>query len=206
MATGDIPRVSAALYLKPSTYSLSSKPPTLHLEITSYHSSPITIFADRLSPEWMLRNGTALLITDLAGDRVVEQIKRKPCRIPPPSGVFVPLTESKLQTLYPEQPLVLAAPFSINFKRQNNSSESEARKDERESSDRPLIPSHKYKVSLSGHRHLPWDSIRWWEYGMKDEVLGTGLDGREVRYGRSPHGTILVDTSQIDTIVFDCTE
>ncbi|KAI1170792.1 hypothetical protein F4777DRAFT_567785 [Nemania sp. FL0916] len=205
MAAENIPRVSATLRLEPCAYSLS-KPPTLHLEITSYHNSPITIFADDLSPEWMLRNGTALIIMDLAGDRVVEQVKRRPCRIPPPSSVSVPLIESKLYTLYPEQPLILAAPFFINPKKQNNSSERDIETDERQSDDQPFIPGHRYKVSLSGHRHLPWDSIRWWEHGTKEEVLRRGPDGREVRYGNSPHGTIAVDISRIHPIVFECTE
>ncbi|KAI0398884.1 hypothetical protein F4802DRAFT_591719 [Xylaria palmicola] len=214
MAIEDIPRLSAMLRLEPATYSLSSEPSTLYLGITSYHNDPITILTENLSPQWMLRNGTALIITDLDNDCVVEQVKRRPCRIPPPTSVSVPLIESHLYTLYPEQPLVLSAPFSVRFKQQNQSPSTStdpaqewgSQTDRRSSSTQPFVPGHSYKVSLSGDRHLQWYSIRWWEYGTKEEVLARGLDRRVVRFGNGPHKPISVDISGINPIIFRCTE
>ncbi|KAI0508762.1 hypothetical protein F5B22DRAFT_619495 [Xylaria bambusicola] len=213
MATDNIPTVSATLRLEPCIYSLSSEPPTLHLEVTSYHNGPVTTLIDNLSPRWMLRNGTALIVTDLVNDCTVEQTKRRPCRIPPPSKTSVPLIESQLCTLYPKQPLLISAPFFIRFRQQSALLHATdpiqavgIEMDERSGNVHPLVPGHKYKVSLSKDEHLRWDSIRWWRYGTKEEVLKRELDGRAVRYGNSPNGVIAVDTSRVAPIVFTCTE
>ncbi|KAI1108450.1 hypothetical protein F5Y14DRAFT_436163 [Nemania sp. NC0429] len=211
MAAEDIPKVSATLRLEPPIYSISSEPSTLHLEVTSHHHSPITILADNLSVHWMLYNGTAFIITDLASNRVVEQIKRVPTRTPLPSRFSVPVLDWQLYTLYPEEPLLLTGPFFLHFK-QLPEKGPEMERDwvsimgGSPSSAQPLLLEHRYMISLSGDEYMRWDKIRWWEYGTKEELLKRGLDGREVTYGAGPHGSISVDTSQIEPIVFKCTE
>ncbi|KAI1179714.1 hypothetical protein F4777DRAFT_396645 [Nemania sp. FL0916] len=218
MATESIPEVSATLRLEPSIYSLSSGPPTLCLELTSHHNCPITIITDRLGPGWMLRNGTALIITDLTSNCIIEQNKRKPCFIPPPPRVSVPLIESHICTLYPDQPQVFSAPFNVKFRhRLQNGSLVESSTlgraqgespdtDRTPSSDPPLVLGHRYMVSLSDDGHLPWHKIRWWEYGTKQELLERGLNGRTVKHGPAPHGGLHVEKLQIKPIIFTCTE
>ncbi|KAI1195864.1 hypothetical protein F5X97DRAFT_326093 [Nemania serpens] len=213
MSAKDLPnlKVSATLRLDPSTYSLSSEPPTLHLEVTSHYYAPITILADNLSLHWMLSNGTALVITDLSNNRIVEQRKRIPSRTPPPPRYPVSVMDWQLHTLFPGQPLLLSGHFSVPFKQsRENYHPGQGCCSEIDRSPsicaHPLIPGRRYKVSLSGDEHMRWDRIRWWQYGTKDELLDGYLDGREVTYGDGPHGSISIDTSRIDPIVFECAE
>lgn len=74
-----------------------------------------------------------------------------------------------------------------------------------------LEPGHRYALRVAGKRRLPWDVIRWWEYGTKEQVLsldgdGAGLDGRRVRFGPGPHEAIMVDSTSIEVVEFQCRE
>lgn len=66
-------------------------------------------------------------------------------------------------------------------------------------------------LQLAGGSRVAWDTVRWWEYGIKEEVLhpegaGEGLDGRKVRFGKGPHEGIVVDATAFKGVVFKCVE
>ena len=66
-------------------------------------------------------------------------------------------------------------------------------------------------LQLAEDERVPWDTIRWWEYGMKEEVLHPegaegGLDGRKVRFGTGPHEGIRLDFTAFRGVSFRCVE
>lgn len=221
METHSIPKISASLSVDPATHLFSSlQAPNLNLKITSHHPNPITIYADDLSPNLMLICG-ALTITDLTTGCMVRQSCQTYCRIPLPSKVAVPLDEHLFHTLLPNTSLILSAPFTRS--RTSSGGKSLAKHDPEYASDRSakrgacgvdgLEPGHRYALSLADKPRFFWNSIRWWEYGTKEQVLhvngdrgGRCLDGRKVKFGPGPHERILVDTASIGFVEFECRE
>lgn len=219
METQSIPKISASLSVDPATHLFSYlQAPNLNLKITSHHPDPITIYADDLSPNLMLICG-ALIITDLTTGCVVRQSCQTHCRIPLPSKVAVLLNECLFHTLLPNTPLTLSAPFTRS--RTSTGGKPLAKHDPEYASDRSakrgacgvdgLEPGHRYALSLAGKPRLTWNSIRWWEYGRKEQILQIdgdkgGLDGRKVRFGPGPHERILVDIASIGFVEFECRE
>ena len=214
MAQSSAPNVSVALGINPSMHSFSdSEVPSLQLTVTSHHSNPITIYADDLSPKLMLTGG-AFVITDLTNGTEVKQSVRTHCRIPPPTKVSVPLIESLFHTLLPDTPLTISTPFTrarsngVPLPKYHTNYEEGIPARSGACGVDGLEAGHRYALSLSGSHRVPWDSIRWWEYGTKEQVLsgedGVGLDGRTVRYGHGPHETIKLDISGIHALVFEC--
>lgn len=66
-------------------------------------------------------------------------------------------------------------------------------------------------LQLAGDSRVPWNTVRWWEYGTKEEVLHPedaegGLDGRKVRFGAGPHEGIVVDSTAFKGLSFTCVE
>ncbi|KAJ9655085.1 hypothetical protein H2201_008883 [Coniosporium apollinis] len=217
METDSIPRISASLSVDPATYSFAnSQAPNLTLTITSHHPDPITIYAEDLSPKLMLTCG-ALTITDLTTGSEVRQSKRTHCRIPPPCKVAVPLNEHVSYTLLLNTPLTLSAPFTRN--RMSTGGKPLAKHDQDYDNDHSakhgacgvdgLESRHRYALSLSSKSRVPWDVIRWWEYGTKEQVLnangdGAGLDGRRVQFSPGPHKAIVVDSSSTGVVELEC--
>lgn len=213
------PKISASLSLSPMTHSYAnSQAPKLNLAITSHHPVPITIYADDLSPRLMLTCG-AFIITDLTTGSEVRQSRSTHCRIPPPSKVAVPLNEQLFHTLLPDITLNLSAPFTRS--RTSNGGEPLAKNNPDYTSDRSakhgacgvdgLEPGHNYALSLASNSRVPWNIIRWWEYGAKEQVLhadgdGSKLNGRGVRFGPGPHEAIMVDSKSIGVVPFQCQE
>jgi hypothetical protein len=65
--------------------------------------------------------------------------------------------------------------------------------------DQLLVPTEKPQI--------PWNSIRWWDYGTRDEILNAPnrrLDGRSVAVGSGPHPTIVIDLKIVTPIHFEC--
>ena len=212
------PIISVSISITPATHSYANQQaPKLSLIVTSQHSEPITIYADDLSPSLMLTCG-AFTITSLTADCDIKQSIRTHCRFEPPSKVTVPLNEQFFHTLLPNDPLTLSAPFT---------------RSRTETGGRPLAKSHPdyashrtarsgacgvdglepddYAIKLASSPRVHWNTIRWWEYGTKEQVLHpdgneSALDGRKVRFGRAPHEAITIDTTSIRAVMFHCRE
>lgn len=213
------PGISVSLSLSPDTYALaSSQIPNLNITITSHYPVPITIYADDLSPSLMLKCG-AFIITSMTTGSEIKQIKSTHCRIPPPSKVAVPLNENLFHTLFPNIPLTLSAPLARN--RTGTSGKPPGKDYLDYTSHRSakygacgidaLEPGHKYALSLASNPRVWWDTIRWWEYGTKEQVLHVNgnenkLDGRRVKFGPGPHEAIQVDRKSIRVVTFQCLE
>lgn len=131
----------------------------------------------------------------------------------------VSLNERLFHILLPNTPLTLSAPFTRS--RTSNSGKPLAKDDPEYTSDHlakhgacgidGLEPGHDYVLSLASKSRVPWDIIRWWEYGTKGQILHSennqcGLDGRRARYGPVPHDAVTVDSTGIGFIVFQCRE
>lgn len=213
------PNISASLSLSPATHSYTnSLAPSLNITVTSHHPEPITIYADDLSPALMLKCG-AFIITDLTTGSEVRQSRSTHCRIPPPSKVVVPLNEQLFHTLLPNTPVTLSAPFTRS--RPSTGGKALAKDDPDYTSHRSakhgacgvdgLEPGHNYILSLASNSRVFWDIIRWWEYGTKEQALHADsdeskLDGRRVSYGPGPHESIMVDSTSIVSVAFQCLE
>ena len=213
------PIILASISITPATHSYANpQAPKLTLIITSQHSDPITIYADDLSPSLMLACG-AFTITSLTNGCEIKQSVRTNCRIPPPSKVTVPLNEELFHTLLPNDPLTLSAPFSRS--RTESGGRPLAKSDPDYASDRTarfgacgvdgLEPGNDYVLSLASTPRVHWNTIRWWEYGTKEQVLHpegneSALDGRKVKFGRGPHEAITIDTTSIRPVTFQCRE
>lgn len=227
-ALAPLPKISISIRIDPSTHSFANPhPPTLHLTTTSHHPSPITIYADDLSPKLMLNCGD-FIITDLTtGGTHIRQSIRTNCRIPPPTKVSVPLNESLFHTLLPNVPLTLSAPFARTGDNPKplskiDSVSAEAETDGRNSNESSaarhgacgvdgLEPGHRYVLSLAIKPRVSWNVVRWWEYGTKEQVLrgdgdGAHLDGRRVKWGPGPHPAIVVDMASVTDVEFECVE
>lgn len=216
MESRSIPKISASLSIDPATHSFAnSQAPNLNLTITSQHTDPITIYADNPSPKTIL-TCAALTMTDLTTGSEVHQEKRTHCRIPPPTRIAVPLIERLFHTLLPNVPLTLSAPFTRDRTRTGGKPLAKHDPDyggnrQRSCGVDGLERGHRYAVSLASKPRVQWYVIRWWEYGTKEEVLrgdgeGGSLDGRQVRYGRGPHESIVMDLTNIAVIEFECQE
>lgn len=219
METHSVPKISASLSVDPTTHFFTtSRAPNLNLTITSHHPEPITIYADDLSPNLMLTCGS-LTITDMTTGCEIRQSCLTHCRIPPPSKVTVLLNEHLFHTLLPNTPLTLSAPFTRS--RTSTGGKPLAKHDPAYASDRSakfgacgidgLEPRHRYALSLANKPRFFWNSIRWWEYGSKEQVIhvdgeGGGLDGRKVKFGPGPHERIVVDSASIGFVEFECRE
>ena len=204
------PKISASISISPTTSSFANPQAlSLNLTILSDHSYPITIYADDSSPALMLKCG-AFIITDLSTGSEVKQSISTHCRIPPPTKVAVPVSENILHTLLPNTPLTLSAPFT--WKHTSTGNKTSATDSTNNTNDRKsklgayvvdgLEPGQGYALSLASKPRIHWTSIRWWEYGTKEEVLRSGLDGRKVRYSPGPHEAIAVDTTGIGAVAF----
>lgn len=219
MDTQSKPKISATISLSSSTHSYtSSQPPSLNLILTSHHPTPVTVYADDLSPSLMLACG-AFTITSLTTGSIIKQSRRTHCRIPPPTKVAVPLLEDLFHTLLPHTPTTLSAPFSRSRK---NTSGKPLAKDDPEYGNDPsarhgacgvdgLEAGEDYVLQLAGDSRVPWNTVRWWKYGTKEEVLHPedaeeGLDGRKVRFGAGPHEAIVVDSTAFKGLSFKCVE
>ena len=213
------PEISVSISITPATHSYASpQAPKLNLIITSHHSDPITIYADDLSPSLMLACG-AFTITCLTTGCEVKQTVRTHCRIPLPSKVPVPLNEQLFHTLLPNHPLTLSAPFSRSRTDTGGRPLPQLHPDY--ASDRRarsgacgidgLEPGNDYVLSLARTPRIPWNIIRWWEYGTHEQVLypdgnESALDGWKVRFSRGPHEAITIDTTSIGVVTFHCRE
>ena len=214
------PIISVSISITPANYSYSNQQaPNLNLIVTSQHPEPITIYADDLSPSLMLVCG-AFTITNLANGCEIEQSVRTNCRFLPPSKVAVPLNEQLFHTLLPNHPLTLSAPFSRS--RAETGGRPLVKSHPDYASDRTarygacgvdgLEPGNHYLLSLASKPRAPhWRTIRWWEYGTREQVLHPNgnestLDARKVRFGRAPHEAIEIDTTSIGIVTFRCWE
>ena len=204
-----LPKILVSLNLDLPVHSFSSdKAPTLTVTITSLHEKPITIYGDELRPNLMITYGAFKLI-DLSTGDVVHHSRRRYCKIPPPTKVEVPLQEELLHTLMPNIPLSLSAPFGLDRKPLAGSDVD--RKDPRASIGAVgvdgLYPGHRYQLLAAEQPGINWNSIHWWEYGTKVEVLNSPSgkpDGREARYGHGPHPAIVIDPKSVSPIEFEC--
>ncbi len=66
-------------------------------------------------------------------------------------------------------------------------------------------------LNLASNPRVSWDIIRWWEYGTKEHVLHaegneSQSDGRAVKFGHGTHDAIMVDSTSIRAIAFQCQE
>lgn len=216
-----IPKISVSIGVEPGTHSFANtQPPSLNLTITSYHPDAITIYADDLSPKLMITCG-AFRITDLTTGTEIQQSVRTHCRIPPPTRIAVPLNESLFHTLLPKNPLILSSPFTRSRTSTGGKPLSKYDPVYTQSSDGSsrhgvcgvdgLEPGHRYALSLASKPRVFWNVIRWWEYGIKEQVLrgrgdGAGLDGRRVKWGPGPHPAIVIDIASEEVAVFECCE
>ncbi len=219
MANHSVLEISASLSVDPAMHSFAnSQAPNLNLTLTSQYPEPISIYADDVSPKLMLTCG-ALNITDATTGSEVRQSVQTHCCIPPPSKVAVPLNEDLFPTLLPNTPLILSTPFTRS--RKSTSGKALAKHDPDYTSDPSakhgacgvdgLEPGHKYVLSLASKPRVPWDIIRWWEYGTKEQVLHkdgdrAGLDGRRVKFGPGRHEAIVVNSARFGFIEFECCE
>lgn len=213
------PIISVSISIAPATYSYTNQQaPKLNLIVTSQHPEPITIYADDLSPSLMLACG-AFTITNLANGCEIKQSVRTHCRIEPPSKVTVPLNEKLFHTLFPNDPLTLSGPFCRSRTEIGGKPLAKTHPDyashRRASSGAcgvdGLEPGNDYLLSLASTPRVHWNIIRWWEYGTQEQVLypdgnESALDGRDVRFGRSPHEAITIDTASIGAVTFRCSE
>ncbi|KAK0514425.1 hypothetical protein JMJ35_003042 [Cladonia borealis] len=214
------PTISVSISITPATHSYANQEaPNLNLIITSHYSEPITIYADDLSPSLMLACG-AFTITCLNNGCEIGQACRTHCRIPPPTKVAVTLNEQLFHTLLPNEPITISAPFSRN--RPETGGKPLAKSDPNYVSDRVrasssasgvdgLEPGNDYVLTLGDSPHVHWKTVRWWEYGTKEQVLHpddkeNALDGRKVKWGRAPHEAIEIDTTSIGPVMFHCRE
>lgn len=215
-----MPTISVSISITPATHSYANQEaPNLNLTTTSHYLEPITIFADDLSPSLMLACG-AFTITCLNNGCEIKQACRMHCRMPPPTKVVVPVIEQLFYTLLPNEPITISAPFSRN--RPETGGKPLAKSDPayvseqvRTSSDASgvdgLEPGNDYLLTLASTPRVHWKTIRWWEYGTKEQVLHlngkeSALDGRQVRWGRAPHEPIMIDTTSISPVTFHCRE
>ena len=212
-------KISAFLSIYPTTHSYANpQAPNLNLTIISHHPDPINIYADDLSHTTMLKCG-AFIITSLTNGCEIKQSVSTHCRIPPPIKVAVSHNERLFHTLLPITPLILSAPFTRS--RKSTGGKPLAKDDPDFASDGlakhgacgvdGLEHGQHYVSSLAGKLRVRWDVIRWWDYGAKEQVLhaegdGSGLDGRRVKFGPGPHQAIMVDSTSIGVVVFDCQE
>jgi hypothetical protein len=219
MKNQSIPKISASIAIDPVTHSFADDhAPNLNLTLTSYHPDPITIYVDDLSPRRMLDCGAFTIIDLTAGNKVM-QSRRTNCRFLPPTKVVVSLNESLFHTLDPNTPLVLSAPFTRS--RANTGGKPLAKHDPNYESGfvgksgacgvDGLEPGRRYGLSLANQSRIKWDSIRWWEYGTKTQVLrpdgdGPSLDARRVKFGRGLHPAIIIDFDSTRTVEFECRE
>jgi hypothetical protein len=217
MANHSQPKIAASISLEPTTHSFSSsQAPKLNLTLLLDYHEPITIYADDLSPSLMITHG-AFAIHYCSSGAEVKQTLRTLCRIPPPTKVSVNLDESLFYTLLPYTPLTLSSPFT----RKPEGGKPRAAIDPEYLSDRStrhgscgvdgLEPGYDYLLSMATKPRIFWYCIRWWEYGIKDDVLHPNgatneLDARKVRFGPGPHQSIEVDTSSLRPIEFRCEE
>ena len=217
MATLSQPKISASLSLEPTTHSFRSlQAPKLNLTLLLDYHEPITIYADDLSPSLMLTRGAFTIHYCSSGAEVKQQL-RTSCRFEPPKRVPVNLDESAFYTLLPYTPLTLSSPFIRRSKDGKPRAASDPEYLDGQSCRRGscgvdgLEPGYNYWLSLASKPRGFWYNIRWWEYGIKEDVLhpsgGTNeLDARKVKFGPGPHRPIEVDTSKIRSIAFRCEE
>ena len=219
MDTQSKPIISVSIFIIPATYSYANQQaPRLNLIVTSQHPEPITIYADDLSPSLMLACG-AFTITSLANGCDIRQSVRTHCRIPLPSKVIVPLNEKLFHTLLPNEPLTISAPFSRS--RTGTGGRPLAKSHPDYASNRRAIsgacgvdglqPGNYYVLRLASTPNVHWNTVRWWEYGTREQVLHpdgneSALDGRDVQFGRPPHEEIRIDTTSIRAVIFHCRE
>lgn len=212
------PKISASISLEQPTDSSANSPGELNLNLTLtlHNQTAITIYADDTSPKLMMIYG-AFNIIDLMTGNYVRQRKRTRCRIPPPTKVAVPLNESLFLTLLPETPITLSAPFmrspistgakALPKDDRGYCSETSVTYDASRGVD-GLEPGHKYALSLASDSRIFWYVVRWWEYGVKEQVLhgsggDGGLDGRRVKFDPGPHPAIVIDTAGIGVVEFE---
>ena len=216
MCDSTLPKISATISLEPKTYSFSSSEiPMLNLTLRLSYQSPITIYADDLSPSLMLRHG-AFDIHYRSSGAEVQQTKRTYCRIPPPTKVNVELDESMFLTLQPHTPYTFSSPFCRSLRGDKPRSASELgdlddRRRRGACGVDGLEPGYDYMLSLTANPRIHWRYIRWWEYGTKEQVLYSDgdtceLDARRVKFGRGPRNPIKIDTSNAIFIEFRCEE
>lgn len=161
----------------------------------------------------MLATG-ALVITDLSTGSPVRQSIRTHCRLPPPSKVSVPLHEHLFHTLLPQTPLPFSAPFTRAGGGKPLPKHDPAYATRRSAGHGAcgvdgLEPGHRYALSLAGAPRVPWNVVRWWEFGTREQVLSAGgepggLDGRKVRFGAGPHAGIVLDLASVGVLGFEC--
>ncbi len=66
-------------------------------------------------------------------------------------------------------------------------------------------------LNLASNPRVSWDIIRWWEYRTKEQIQHaegdeSQLDGRAVKFGSGPHDAVMVDSTSIRAIAFQCQE
>jgi len=212
-------KFSASLSLSPTTHSYANmQAPNLNLTRISHHTDPITIYADELSPTLMLTCG-ACIISSLTNGSEFKQSRSTHCRIPPPSKVPVTLNKRLFHTLLPNTPLTLSAPFTRS--RTSTGGKPLAKNDPDSTSDHiakhgacgvdGLEPGHDYVLNLASNPPVSWDIVRWWEYGTKEHVLHaegdeSQSDGTAVKSGPGPHDAVMVGSTSIRAIAFQCQE
>jgi hypothetical protein len=217
MANHTVPKISASISLEPTTHSFSClQAPKLNLTLLLDYPTPITIYADDLSPSLMVTCG-AFTIHYCSSGAEVRQSVRTLCRIEPPTKVPVNLDESLFYTLLPYTPLTL----SSSFTRKPEGRKPRAAGDPEYLGDQSarhgscgvdgLEPGYNYVLSLASQSRVFWHHIRWWEYGIKDDVLHpngstSGLNARKVKFSPGPHPPIEVDTSSLRPVEFRCEE
>jgi hypothetical protein len=206
------PRISVSFALDPPYHSFNNDTaPNLIVTLTSQHHKPITIYADDLSPDLMLSCG-AFRIVDLATGTDVHQSVRTHCRIPPPSKVQVPLRETLFHTLHPNTPLALSASFGRDRKPLSRYDPSYGEDHNGRGNSKGvdgLVPGSRYLLVAAEKPRIQWNSIRWWDYGTRDQVHNRpdgGLNGREVAHEQGPQPEIVIDPKSVPPIVFECQE
>ena len=152
---------------------------------------------------------TSRISGDKRERRYSTQSRRTHCRIPPPTRVQVTLDPNLFYTLRPLVPLVLSTPFAWPS---GDQGQFRATSDPRYGPIRDpchgidgLRPDSRYVLTLSKRSRILWHRIRWWQYGIKDNILAAAdLDPRRVKYSPGPHDPIEIDTSHISPIWFSC--
>ena len=203
------PKVSASLSLSPMVFSETSAP-KLSLSITSHHSTPITIYAEDLSPTIMLKCGVLSIISLTTGAKIPQHSSRR-CKIPLPFKVKIPLLEERFFTLAPELPVTFTEPFlpyRTVFEDKSLAMKKLAGSDHESATNRGygvegLVPDD-YVLHLTPQStwQVDWTHVRWWDYGTKEEVLSQGLDGRPFRYSPGPYEPLLIDTSPVTATLY----
>lgn len=207
------PRLSASISLDPRTHSFAdSQAPNLSITIVSRCPDPITIYADNLSPALILKCG-AFNITSFSSGSDVKQVVTTNCRFLPPSKVPVVLDEARFHTLYPDTPVTISTPFAR--KRDNVGKPlpgSHPEYNNHRSAKHGIYgvdglePGETYLLTLNGSPRVDWTSVRWWEYGTKEQLLCKDLDKLNVKFEHGPHEPIRVDITGCKPITFRCVE